>query len=237
MSKDNKKSHKKWLPLEANPDVMTEYIMKLGGPPVQCVDVLTTEDWALDMVPKPVYGLILLFPIKDTTEKHREEEAARVKANGQTVSPKVYFTKQTVGNACGTVGILHTVLNIRDKQPLGAEGFFNKFLTKTMPLSPDQRAEALEEDDEIEEAHTEVEQQGQSRVPTRDAQVETHFAALIEMDGCLYELDGRKEFPINHGPSSPGTFLKDAVRVAGQFMARDPGELRFSMIAVCKAVE
>ena len=137
MTKDNKKSHKKWLPLEANPDVMTEYIMKLGGPPVQCVDVLTTEDWALDMVRgkgitprgaacvsrhggfcagaeacvwvdsavpyqrhcnQPTQGkttrqcVCVLVPHQ--TEKHREEEAARVKASGQTVSPKVYFTKQ-----------------------------------------------------------------------------------------------------------------------------------------------
>lgn len=27
----------------------------------------------------------------------------------------------------------------------------------------------------------------------------SHFAAFVEKDGSLYELDGRKPFPINHG--------------------------------------
>ena len=33
----------------------------------------------------------------------------------QEVSKSVYFMKQTVGNACGTVGILHSIANNLDK--------------------------------------------------------------------------------------------------------------------------
>jgi ubiquitin carboxyl-terminal hydrolase L3 len=39
-------------------------------------------------------------------------------------------------------------------------------------------------------------------------QVNHHFVALIEKDGHLYELDGRKEFPINHGLTTQATFLE-----------------------------
>lgn len=39
-------------------------------------------------------------------------------------------------------------------------------------------------------------------------QVNHHFVALVEKDGHLYELDGRKEFPVNHGPTSEATFLE-----------------------------
>ncbi len=28
-----------------------------------------------------------------------------------------------------------------------------------------------------------------------------------EKEGSLYELDGRKSFPVNHGPTTPETFL------------------------------
>lgn len=44
-----------------------QYVDKLGFPTDQYsfVDVLSTDDWALDMVPKPVLAVLMLFPIKD----------------------------------------------------------------------------------------------------------------------------------------------------------------------------
>lgn len=54
-------------------------------------DVYSTEDWALAMVPQPVLGVVMLFPIKDSTEKHREEEAARIRDAAEATSPEVYF--------------------------------------------------------------------------------------------------------------------------------------------------
>ncbi len=42
------------------------YAERLGFPTDQFrfIDVLSTEDWALDMVPSPVIALLMLFPIK-----------------------------------------------------------------------------------------------------------------------------------------------------------------------------
>jgi hypothetical protein len=58
---------KKWFPLESNPTVMNEFVRKLGFPVdhYRFCDVLSTEEWALEMVPKPVVGVVMLFPIKD----------------------------------------------------------------------------------------------------------------------------------------------------------------------------
>jgi hypothetical protein len=44
-------------------------------------------------------------------EAFRRAEDERIKAEGQALSPNVYFMKQTVGNACGTVGLLHAAGN------------------------------------------------------------------------------------------------------------------------------
>lgn len=55
------------------------------------VDVYSTEDWALAMVPQPVLGVVMLFPIKESTEKYREEEAARIRDAGQTPSSSLYY--------------------------------------------------------------------------------------------------------------------------------------------------
>jgi hypothetical protein len=71
---------------------------------LQFHDVMSTEDWALEMIPRPVVGVLMLYPIKDTTEEHRREEDNKIKESGQTLSNEVYYMKQTVGNACGTVG-------------------------------------------------------------------------------------------------------------------------------------
>jgi len=47
---------KHWFPLESNQDVMNAYIQKMGVDvsKIQFCEVLSMEDWALDMVPKPV---------------------------------------------------------------------------------------------------------------------------------------------------------------------------------------
>ena len=48
------------------------------------------------------------------SEKHRNEEATAIEKDGQVVADRVYYTKQTVGNACGTVGLIHAVANCGD---------------------------------------------------------------------------------------------------------------------------
>ncbi len=45
---------------------------------------------ALGMVPQPVQAVVLLFPIKDASEKTREEQAERIAAEGQEVADDLY---------------------------------------------------------------------------------------------------------------------------------------------------
>lgn len=55
--------------------VMNDYAARLGLDisAFQFCDVLSTEDWALSMVPSPAVALIMLFPISDASERHRSE--------------------------------------------------------------------------------------------------------------------------------------------------------------------
>eukprot|EP00922_Rhytidocystis_sp_ex-Travisia-forbesii_P061067 GHVS01090563.1.p1 GENE.GHVS01090563.1~~GHVS01090563.1.p1 ORF type:complete len:239 (+),score=37.75 GHVS01090563.1:131-847(+) len=230
------KMSKRWLPLEANPEVMTKYVNTLGGPDdIEFSDVVACEDWALQTVSKPVYGLVVLFPLNKEMEKAAEDEGEEVEKKGQFVSDKVWFTKQTIGNACGTIGLLHSMYNIQDKAPLQKGKFFSNFFDEVKSKKPEERAKALEESSEIEKAHTDAEREGQSHVPTADEKVDTHFVSFVEVEGNLYELDGRKKFPINHGVCKPDNLLTQAVAVVKEkFMAKTPTELRYSMIAISK---
>ena len=59
-------------------------------------DLLATEDWALEMIPRPVRAVVCLFPITEKSEAYSAEEAARIAAAGQHVDPTLYFMLQTI---------------------------------------------------------------------------------------------------------------------------------------------
>ncbi len=74
-------------------------------------------------------------------------------------------------------------------------------------------------------------------MPDELEDVNLHFIAFVSYNGHLYELDGCKAQPINHGPTSIDAFLSDAVGVVRQFMARDPTNVRFNMVALAPPAE
>lgn len=234
---DVDKSIKTWFPLESNPEVMTEYCARMGLDPNEYsfYDVLSTEDWALEMIPTPVLGVLMLFPIKPVSEDHRLSEKAKIECEGQIVSENLFYMTQTVGNACGTVGLLHCLMNARSHLTLPPGCYLDTFEKKTAELTVEERAKFLEEDDEIEATHSAVADLGQSEQIPIDEDVNSHFVCFTHCDGHLYELDGRKGRPINHGATSQGTFLADACRVVKEFMSRDPEETRFTIVAFAKS--
>lgn len=74
-------------------------------------------------------------------------------------------------------------------------------------------------------------QEGSTAPPRPEDEVNLHFVALVQKHGKLWELDGRKSFPIDHGPSSPDSVLSDAAKVAKQFIAQTDS-LSFNLIAL-----
>mmetsp|Transcript_19683 Transcript_19683/g.32892 ORF Transcript_19683/g.32892 Transcript_19683/m.32892 type:complete len:234 (-) Transcript_19683:642-1343(-) len=224
---------KQWFPLESNPGVMNAYAEKMGLniSEYSFTDVFSTEDWALDMVSKPVVGVVMLFPIKPASEEFARQEKEKIEVDGQIVSPNVYYMKQTIGNACGTIGILHAIGNARSVVSITPGSYLESLYERTSTMNPAEIAAFLEADDELEETHVSAAEGGQSQA-TMD--VNTHFICFSHMDGHLYELDGRKQSPINHGPTSAETLLADACAVIKGFMDRDPGEVKFTIVALSK---
>jgi len=214
---------------------MNKYIARLGVSldTYEFIDVLGLDEELLVMVPQPVLAVLMLFPVSGPSEKHRKEEEEDLKKNGQQVSSKVYYTRQTVGNACGTVGLIHAVTNNADTLKFAKDSFFSKFLAQTANMTPAERAQALEDNDDIEEKHQAVASDVTATSDVNNSFNDNlHFNCFTLIDGSLYELDGRKQRPINHGKSSRETLLMDAMRVVKQFVSRDPTENRWNLVAL-----
>ena len=99
-------------------------------------------------------------------------------------------------------------------------------------MSPMERAIFLGEFEEISEAHETSAKEGDTEAPPSNTKVNLHFVSLVHREGHLYELDGRRPFPINHGPTTAETFLNDAAAICKRYMERDPEEVNFNMIAL-----
>jgi len=230
------KRRKNWMPLEGNPALMGKYCKQLGVNMtgiVEFQDVLSLEPDALSWVSAPQLALLLMFPINAAAEQHRKSEEKLIETKGQTISPNVYHLRQTVGNACGTVGIIHAVSNNAKTLPLEKGKFFQKFLDATAKMDSTQRAAALEANTDIEVAHQSTAKDPEAKSNANSKfNDDIHFNCFVCVDSGLYELDGRKKFPIYHGPTKPETLLRDAVKVIQEFMKRASGDSRFSIIAL-----
>lgn len=223
------------IPLESNPEVMNKFLQKLGVPSEwNIVDVMGLDSEMLSWVPRPVLAVLLLFPVSKPYEQYKEKEEKLILSKGQDVSNEVFYMRQHLSNACGTIALMHSVANNTDKIIL-RDGPMKTFLEEAKPLDAVARSKLLEQTESIINAHKELAQEGQTKTPSAEEPVNHHFIAFVHKGGMLYELDGSKSFPINHGPTTPDTLLEDAAKVCQEFMARDPNEMRFTVVALTAA--
>ncbi|PIA19693.1 ubiquitin carboxyl-terminal hydrolase isozyme L3 [Coemansia reversa NRRL 1564] len=205
VSETNKKIY--WVPLESSPEAMNKMVYRLGvDKAVGFNDVWGLDDELLEMVAQPVHALIFLFPSLEEFQAARKQKAA---SSSNKVSPNVWFMRQTIGNACGTMAIIHALANIQKTVPIS--GPLGEFFEKTKNLSPAERATELEKNESIAALHSQSAVEGQTTAPEADADILHHYSAFVNVDGDLYELDGTTSAPLNHGPSN--NLLKDAARV------------------------
>merc|ERR1711974_324110 len=135
-----KMAEQRWLPIESNPSVMNQFLHKLGMPITWAMtDVYGLDDGLLDMIPQPAVALLLLFPINEKYENYVKS------ITFEKAPPSLYYMKQTISNACGTVAMIHSVANTLDSISLEDGSILKKFLEATKDASPEERAKQLED--------------------------------------------------------------------------------------------
>jgi len=206
---------------------MNKYAQLLGVPTTYVfTDIYDLSVEGLKTVARPAIAVLLLFPVGKSEEAKFGEENA---------SSGLYFIKQTISNACGTIGLIHALCNNTDKLCFDKERHLSKFYADTKDMTPEERSKYLEADSAFTETHDELAQQGQTAAPARDEKVDLHFVAFVHHNGGLYELDGRRAAPVHHGATTEDNLLEDSAEIVKKFMARDPDNLNFTVVALAKA--
>lgn len=196
---------KRVIPLESNPDIFSDMAHKLGLSPVlEFHDVLSlTEPDLLALLPQPVYGITLLFPLTEDYESYRIKSDATKQAYHNQLLDTVKWFQQTMGNACGLYALLHIVANLPSDLIIN-NLLLNKFLltqidTSTSVIDVNKLVESLEHQIQLD---TNYGSQGQTEAPDAQDSVDLHFVSFVKgKDNHLYELDGRRNGPIDLGPS------------------------------------
>ena len=103
-----------FVPLEANPQLMSDLLHKLGLSQELAVhDVYSLHDAEmLAFVPRPALALLLVFPVSAAYESFRlAEDATLPEYKGCGEDQPVIWFRQTIRNACGLMGLLHAASN------------------------------------------------------------------------------------------------------------------------------
>jgi len=188
------------------------------------------------MVSQPSKALLLVFPLTGAIELARRLEDNRIAEDGQhKLDLGIVFIKQTIPNACGTIGLLHALANsdvsIDPGSPLA------HFFLEIAPLSPLARGKLLEETSLFANAHVAAATLGQSVVPSAKDEVDLHFVAFVQAlsaenpeERRLVELDGRRQGPFDHGKSE--NLLKDVANVLRHKYISLSGSQNFGLISL-----
>lgn len=177
----------------------------------------------------PVYGFIFLFRwIEERRARRKVVETTEIFVKDEETVNNIFFAQQVVPNSCATHALLSILLNCPDLH-LGETLTRLKNHTKGMnpenkglgiPTTPNvfrlkfslvffNSLKAIGNTPELACAHnSHATTQAKRRLDKNNSGVSTggrftgeafHFVSFVPINGHLFELDGLKPFPMNHG--------------------------------------
>jgi len=214
-----------WCLIESDPGVFNELISGFGVSGVQVEELLSLDEEFFDQL-KPMLGLIFLFTWNGNGE---------IQGNYVPDAPNVFFTRQTVQNACATQAIINLLMNIEDEGvKLGPD--LENLKSFTDGFDPLARGMALAGYEKVRSVHNSFAREDFMEMPTvEDATGDAfHFVAYVPVGGAVYELDGLHEAPIKVAEFPRGSDWTQAVKgiISDRINKYSATELRFNLMAV-----
>ncbi|KAM4882343.1 ubiquitin carboxyl-terminal hydrolase BAP1 isoform 1-T1 [Thomomys bottae] len=232
--------NKGWLELESDPGLFTLLVEDFGVKGVQVEEIYDLQSKCQG----PVYGFIFLF--KWIEERRSRRKVSTLVDDTSVIDDDIvnnmFFAHQLIPNSCATHALLSVLLNCSNVD-LGPTLSRMKDFTKG--FSPESKGYAIGNAPELAKAHNSharpeprhlpEKQNGLSAVRTMEA---FHFVSYVPITGRLFELDGLKVYPIDHGPWGEDEEWTDKARRVimeriGLATAGEPyHDIRFNLMAV-----
>ncbi|PYH91812.1 ubiquitin carboxyl-terminal hydrolase [Aspergillus ellipticus CBS 707.79] len=232
-----------WIMLENNPEVMTRLATTLGASPsLEFHDIYSLSDPSLlSHIPRPALALLAIIPLTPAWNHDRQAEDAQTpEYTGHGPSEPVIWFKQTIGHACGSIGLLHSVINGPAAEYVLPGSDLAGIRDAAVPLRMEERAQMLYDCGPFEAAHKSVEQVGDTAAFPVTEHVGQHFVAFVKAAGRLWELEGSRKGPIDRGglEDDEDVLSPRALELGLKRMMRleesGGGDLRFSCIALAQ---
>lgn len=237
-SPNKKSSRARWPALESNPESFTKFIHKLGiNETIAFHDVYGFEPDLLGMIPAPIYAIVFLFPPKRSSREPRpsSSDEEQRKEKDSVDEPFFLWQSKPLGNACGTLACIHALSNLRGEIPFDNESVLGQYLVQAQGKSYKEKGEILETFEPMRREQVKSATSNSNQTAHTEGHVDYHFVAFIQWkDGNVYELDGLKNKPVNHGAIPAGLSFgeKCGQIIQQEFMAKMPGEINFSTLAL-----
>ncbi len=226
---------------------MSSLLHTLGlSPSLGFHDVYSLDDPdLLAFVPRPAHALLLVLPVTATYEQFRhDEDKDKPEYTGSGDEEEVLWYKQTIGNACGLIALLHAASNGSARPQISEGSDLHTLIKDAIPLAPTERAELVEESDALERAHSTAAATGDTAAPNAADEVDLHFVCFVKSgkSGNLYEMDGRRKGPIDRGVLGEGddVLSEKALELGPKAFLRrgvEGGDVRFSLIALAESFD
>ena len=231
-----------WLELESDPGLFTLLVHEFGVEGVQVDEVYDINK----EIKGPVYGFIFLF-------KWIEERRARRKPGNENfvedadVINDMFFAHQSIHNSCATHALLSILLNC---QGIDIGQTLNSIKHFTEGMGPESKGYVIGNLPKLAHIHNSYAKPERHKLPEKLSKSEAgitcksaidtfHFVSYVPINGRVYELDGLKPFPIDHGPwKSSEQWTDHFRRIIAERLGMNIGapyqDIRFNLMAVVR---
>lgn len=238
MPVDIKELTEGWLELESDPGLFTLLLEDFGVKGVQVEEIYDLNK-PLD---SPVYGFIFLFRwVEERRSRRKVVEQLETFVKDEEAVNNIFFAQQMVPNSCATHALISILLNCPN---IHLGDTLMRLKAHTHGMSPENKGWAIGNTPELACAHNSHAMPQAKRKLDKGSGVSTgrftgeafHFVSFVPIGGRLFELDGLKPFPIDHGPWSEESEWTDKFRSVMTdrlgITADEYNEIRFNLMAV-----